>query len=597
MSTSELFLLQRDESVTAWLGTLEGVSLSVSPDEGNGELQGWILEAKGEVSLLTKLEQFLLKERGSHVVLRWHADAMRGFTPTKATLWNISVATGAHVEPIGWGKYMVTGRNLASAAAAKRLVLTIAARATAPQPVLGICLPPTSAIHETPDLYALSPHVPASSSPLPWDTLAGAGGRPLFRLSLANADNPGIRQGRHRAAKLGIAGVEGLGGSEGGTLSEVVERTLAAVPPLEGTTPRVTFKLGHLLVPTSSDVEHSLQAPIPGAWAVEPTSPWTKLSTPIFSPATPPALVHFPLPAPHRIRRVTYLSQDGSRVSADYFYPKPVEEPSTPTPADEPAWIHRLDAMIAQKDSPAAKNGEASFDFGALRGLIEEDKPVPEHPLQVTARLTHSAVQDMLFPDRPIDARVVGHATESIELPALADFFNQVHEHAHSASEVPLTDLETLRRGRVIEPVQEEESQLVESEEFEGVEWAKPVEEAEEGDEEEEELTLHVKAPEEPDITPPASVEFDSVKYYLERDEVIELSESVAPATPDDTDASGEAIPRPLLRTLAVTDLTGIGGVSRHAELEGQVNSHLWTELASVTREVPSLSQGSQVRM
>lgn len=620
VSTSQLFLLQRDPAVTAWLGSLEGVGLSVEPVEGQGELQGWLLIAKGRKDDLSRLDSFLKQEQERHTVLQWPTDTMGGFKPTPATLWAVSVATGAHVEQVGWGKYVATGKTPAAAEAAKQMVLTIAERATAPYPPLGACIPPEDNVaKETPELYALVPHVPASSSPLPWDTSAIVAGRPLFRLRDVDTGNPGLLQAKHREAKLEGARVEALGNGESTSLRSIVERTLSQLPT--DSTQTITFQFGHLLTPSKS-TENDLEAPIPGSWPMEPTSPWHKLSTPVFSPALPPALIHFPLPQPRRIRRVTYRSEDGSQVSADYAYPQTVEEAVQMDQEDRP-WIKEIDKMLARSTLPETKDGEMAFDFDALRGLIEADKPVPFHPLEVTARHTVSAVEDVLFPDRPTDMRIVARGESTVELPQLGDFFDKVHERAHSAAEIPLDDLKALRLGGEVpknraadvedepesefevedmqetevlpepevqpEPVADLESQHAEEAIAEAESEA--VESSAEGSEASETSPRPQPPQPQPEpITPPPTLEFNGKLFKLQQDAIIELSESAAPV--DDGDVA-----KPILRTLAVADLTGTGGVSRYAELQGRVGESLWRELASVSREVPPSSLGRGVRM
>lgn len=533
---------------------------------------------------------------------------MGGWAPSRETLGAVSRASGAYVERVAWGQYAATGVTVADVERARDIVLLAAERANAVAPQLGVALPSALAGHDDPRA-SLVPHGMSPSTRPAWDVAARVGGRALFRLSQADALAAGLgaAERAQRDAHLDHALVAPLGTDDARSLDELVRSVVerAPVPAGDGGEQQtLTFQFGHLLTPSDAapGTPDALHGPVSGTWPLTrdglSTGPFASLSTPIFAPAIPPALVFFPLlSTPKRERRVAYVAADGQRLAVNYEYPRAPEPVAATTPAAEPAWFTRLDEMMKKVEAPAYNpENEMVFDLKALETIIDDGaaKPAAPAPLVLSARLETEAVADVLFPARPTDARVVGRGVRSLaasDVPApLADFFDALHATGEAAGKVPLADLEGLRCG-VATP--EAAPKLPVRPEPEAEEWTAEDEDYVPGAAEEAESEAapapEPVAPTTPQpIVPPASVELNGTTYHLSTDEVAEIVEAADGAT---------------LRTLSVADLRGVGGVTLLAELEvdalatGGVPPALWPELANITRVVPSDTKRSAVVM
>lgn len=434
-------------------------------------------------------------------------------------------------------------------------------------------------------------------------------------------------------------------------------------------------RFGHFLTQGGSDPEKALTPPIEGAWPLdEPASPWLKLSTPVFSPSLPPALIRFPLPgAPRRLRRVTYVA-DGMRYVAEYAYPVDKEPEAAEATRESKPWIVALDRQLAMArqqaeerraataagvrgngrptdesaSGSAAAGSRASpedipFDFGAVKSLLLDEEPTPaQHAMSISATMGREAGRDIILPDRPIDARIVAGTSYPASVPdGLEAFFARVHADADGARLVSMTDVEGLRRGtgpqkaEVEMEVEDESGFWGEEEGWGDEEWeGEPRRDLEAGEAREVhgERKAEKKAKAREIIAPPQITVAGHV-FTLEADEVLEVIESsvalersgssVAEESESDSESEGEtgaeegaeeAGPRATLRTLAVADLTGPGGVVRYAELHaelgassglesetgsesgassGIIDPAIWRELANATREVPPGVRGT----
>ncbi|WOO80870.1 uncharacterized protein LOC62_03G004397 [Vanrija pseudolonga] len=616
VTAAELFLLQRDAAALQRINDL-GVDISAAPREGEDNV--FTLTGAGGADDLDELQRFLRDRKVRNIALGWPATEMRGWTPSRETLGGVARTAGAFVERVGWGQYVATGTSVTDVERARDLVLLAAARATAPTPTLAVALPSALAGHDDPRA-SLVPHGMTPSARPPWDVGARVAGRTLFRFVQTDALAAGIgaAERAQRSAHLDHAVVAPLGAGEASSLDEVARGVVdrAEVPAGDGGEHHtLTFRFGHLL--TASDAApgtaDALHGPTRGTWPLTrdglASGPFATLSTPIFAPAVPPALVFFPLlNPPKRERRVAYVAGDGQRLAVSYEYPRTAEPVAATTPAAEPAWFTRLDEMMKKVEAPAyaAGNEDMVFDLKALETIIDdgggEAKPAAPAPLVLSARLETEAAADVLFPARPTDARVLGRGVRSLavsDVPApLAAFFDAVHAGGEAAGKVPLGDLDGLRCGvataeaapklpvrqeAVDEEWTAEDDDYVPGAEVAPEEAAAPVGEP---------AAASTARP----ILPPASVELNGTTYLLASDEVAEVVESA------------DVVGAPTLRTLSVADLRGVvGGVTLLAELEVDalptgaggiaVPAEVWPELANITRVVPSDAKRSGVAM
>lgn len=600
-----MFVLQRSKAVEAHLGTLRGVRFGVDTDETGA---AFVISASGAKSAVTALEEYLLEAANEAVSVEWAATAMGGLQPSLGGLWAISSATGALVESVGWTSYRATAGTRETAEAARDLMLRAGARfkAAAFAPALRALLPPHDPSVEP--RFALMPHKPARLAPLPWSTELAVAERPLFRLSRVEgrAESAGARDLRHRSAEIADARVVALGRGDAGTLSSMVDEVLAkaALPEAART---ISFRLGHVLVQgASARPDGALSPPIEGAWVLdEPTSPWLKLSNTVFGPAISPSLIRFP-PAgtPRRFRRVTYTA-NGMRYEAQYAYAVPAEPEVAESTRDSKPWIVALDKQLAlaREQALARERGDdVPFDFGAIKGMIEEEvKPEPV-PLVVSARMGRETARDVVLPDRPIDARIVAASSHQSTVPdELNAFFERVH--ADADAQIDLADTAGLRRG----VASAKPAPKGEEEEYEGFEeWE------DEGEDELERPPVREEVPEVPEPVPdllaPRTVTVAGHEFVLDADEVLEIVESSVALVADE--GGHESGQRAALRTVALTDLMGSGGVVRYGEVyselaptsptpdesapESPVDPAIWRELANATREVAPSVRGTQ---
>ncbi|GMK55399.1 hypothetical protein CspeluHIS016_0204550 [Cutaneotrichosporon spelunceum] len=606
LNKSQLFLLQRSKAVEAYLRTLTGVRFGVEADE-TGMFN---VRAEGAQTSVIALEKYLHDVVNESVSIEWPATAMGGLQPSLGGLWAISTATGALVEAVGWTSYRATGSTTEAVEAARDIMLRAGKRFKAAgfAPAVRAVLPPHDPNSET--RFALMPHRPARLAPIPWSTELAVAERPMFRLSrvVGMAESAGARDLRHRSAEIADARVVPLGRGEASSLSAVVDETIAKASLPGNPSRSLSFRFGHILTLGAAGRD-ALSPPIEGAWPLEdPTSPWLKLSNTVFGPATPPALIRFPpVGAPRRFRRVTYTA-DRMRYEATYAYPVPAEPEVTESSRETRPWIVALDKQLAlaREQALARERGDdVPFDFDAIKGMIEEDvKPEPV-PLVVTARMGREAMRDVIFPDRPIDARIVAASShESVVPEELNDFFARVHEGADA--QIDLADTAGLRRGVASDrptpkPEPEEAYEGFEKVEQEGYdEWEEY--EAEESALEEPEAPVAMAPEAVPDILAPRTVTVAGHGFALEADEVFEVVESsVALAAYE----RGEEGQHAALRTITATDLTGPGGVLRYGEVyaelppstdegESPVDPAIWREVANATREVAPTVSGTK---
>ncbi|CAK9780915.1 hypothetical protein CC85DRAFT_284686 [Cutaneotrichosporon oleaginosum] len=595
LSKAQMFVLQRSKAVEAYLGTLRGVRFGVDSDETGM----FIIRAEGGKTAVTALETYLLETAKAAVSVEWPASAM-GFQPSAGGMWAVSTATGALIEAVGWTSYRATAGTLGAAEAARDVMLRAGARFKAASfaPSLRALLPPHDPSSET--RFCLMPHKPARLAPLLWSTELAIAERPLFRLSRVEgrAESAGARDLRHRSVEIADARVIPLGKGEAGTLASVVDETLAkaALPEAART---LSFRFGHVLTPGTS----ALSPPVEGAWALEaPASPWLKLSNTVFGPSIPPALIRFPpAGAPQRFRRVTYAA-DGMRYVATYAYAMPAEPEVAESARDSRPWIVALDKQLAlaREQALARERGDdVPFDFDAIKSLIEEEaKPEPA-PLVVGATMGRETARDIIFPDRPVDARIIAASTHESSVPGeLQSFFERVH--ANADAQIDLADTPGLRRG-VASAKPAPRAEKADEEVYEGYEEWEQDGEYEDEFERPPEPVREAPAPvdDAPDILPPRTVTVAGHEFALEADEVLEVVESsVALAAHE---SGQEGMQRAALRTVAAADLTGPGGVLRYGEVyaelpeaETPVDPSIWRELANATREIAPSVSGTQ---
>ncbi|BEJ16086.1 hypothetical protein CspHIS471_0506910 [Cutaneotrichosporon sp. HIS471] len=607
LNKSQLFLLQRSKAVEEYLRSLTDVRFGVEAEEAGM----FNVRAEGAQSAVVALEKYLLDFVKEAVSIEWPATAMGGLQPSLGGLWAISTASGALVEAVGWTSYRAVGSTTEAVEAARDIMLRAGARFKAASfaPALRAVLPPHDPRSE--DRFALMPHRPARLTPLPWSTELAVAERPMFRLSrvVDASESAGARDLRHRSAEISDARVVPLGKGEASSLSAVVDETIAKAS-LPGNTGRsLSFRFGHVLALGAAGKD-ALSPPIEGAWSLDdPMSPWLKLSNTVFGPSSPPALIRFPpVGAPRRFRRVTYTA-DRMRYEATYAYPVPAEPEIAESSRQTRPWIVALDKQLAlaREQSLARERGDdVPFDFDAIKSLIEEEvKPEPV-PLVVTATMGREAVRDVIFPDRPIDARIVAASSRDSVVPEeLNAFFARVHESADP--QIDLADTAGLRRGVASDkpapkPEPEEAYEGFEKSEDELFdEWEEL--EAEEGLEAEAPVVKPVEAAEVvQDILPPRTVTVVGHEFGLEADEVFEVVESSIALVAHE---SGDERQHASLRTVAAADLTGPGGVLRYGEVyaelppsteegESPVDPTIWRELANATREVAPTVSGTK---
>lgn len=338
------------------------------------------------------------------------------------------------------------------------------------------------------------------------------------------------------------------------------------------------------------------------------------------------------------------------RYVAEYAYPVETEPEADETARESKPWIVALDRQLAMARQQAEERrataaagargdgrsaeeaGRSSedipFDFGAVKSLLLDDEPAPaQHAMSINARMGREARRDVVLPDRPIDARIVAGTSYPAAVPeGLEAFFERVHADADSARLVSLTDMEGLRRGtgpkkaEVEMEVEDESGFWGEEEGWGDEEWESesrrdPLEakEAREGQGE----RSAKKAAKATEILAPQQITVAGHVFTLDADEVLEVIESSvalegagihAVAEAGEVEGGEKAGPRAALRTVAVADLTGPGGVVRYAELyaeldaasgsesgsgSGGIDPAIWRELANATREVPPGVRGT----
>lgn len=495
--------------------------------------------------------------------------------------WTVSQATGAWIDQGG-----ITG-SASEVAAARGMLERVASQLSASSPAL------TMLSHD--GAFALLPHVPASSSPLPWAEAARVDGRSLFRLS----------------------GGEEVEGEDLSTLPHLGSKdVLSSLVPDNGST---LARFGHHLLPSTSSTP-SLTPPTKGSHPLTSDSPFASLTGTVFSPALPPALVRFPLPErTRRRRRLTYALPSGEKLVAEATYPLREIQAAKKTGA-EPHWTELLDQQLKGGDifagdasrealdrflseedeeddlvdeilgasrgdidrliegnsrasgaSPAASasgadGGEGGAMDGAMGGAVggavgEGAKEEPrKEMLDIAARIEKNEVlTDVAMPWKPVDVRFVSRATESTPLPApLAEFFTRAAQSADYVTGLALDDVANLRRGAP--PATPTASTHAEPE--------TPVE------------TDSIPPPplgkttQETQLTPPSSIKVGDKTATLVSDEILDVAESVRPH------GTG---PKPTLRTVSAVDLASPGPVTQYAELDGE---GLWDEIGSVARAV-----------
>jgi hypothetical protein len=479
ITAAEVFLLKRDAKVAEWLNEFKTLKVNIIVSDRDPEKQQYLFTATDVPDTLHQIETLLHSRRRSYAHLEWTAMEMQGFVPSTATLGAIASVTGAFIERTPKGTYLATGPSSDDVRRARNMVIIAATRSTSPPPPLSAALP--SSNREGMDQYfSLTPHLPAMTSPLPWDTAAAVSGQPLFRLvqSITGRQTADEREVTQRAAALDAASIlpwTGSGSNSnspalGGPLSSVVGSLAAAVKPVDGGETSVVVRLGHLLVPSTGT--SVLQPPIKGAWPLDKQGPLAGMPAPFFTPAVPPSLIQDPLPTtPSRVRRVTYRRAGAAeRMVVSYEYPSlnPERDSHLSLPPvsqsggkDEPSWFLRLSDMLAMPQEAkeaeakeAEKKAEDDFelDMGGLKGVLGADlAPATEPaPMQLSFSVSTESTADVLFPERPIDARISAHSTRTLpadEVPhSLTTFFADVHAYP-SAAHVPLSDIATLRTG------------------------------------------------------------------------------------------------------------------------------------------------------
>lgn len=590
--------MQRDPGVADWLGGVEGLSISVQERPGSPDTPpGYTLTAQGNRQVLDSVARFLSDTSKSYAKLEWTSSDTMGFVPSRSTLWVISKVTGAFIETTSQGTYIGTAALLSEVQRARGMILAAAARANAPRPPLAASVP--AAKEGQSSRFALTPHLPSSSSPLPWDTAATVADSNLFRMtrSIAPGERAAERESRHRSARMESAAVVPVAGSvEGSSLDASIRQSLKSVPKLDGAQGQVSIQFGHLLVPSDGS---ALVPPVKGSWTIDASNYLPTLPAPIFSPAVPPSLVKDSLPgASVRQRRVTYIragAQD--RLTVTYSYPVDERAIETERSEDEPAWIHRLDEMI-QTFQPSDKEAEwrnkdseeeVGFDLKGLLGEEAETSAVEDVPLSLDVVIGNEAVVDVLLPDRPIDARVFARNTRTIsqdETPAeLVSFFTDLHARPE-ARHIPLSDLESLRSLQSPSTQDPEDLDLEDETYWFGTDPEPKPEKSEEDDlfipERPSEPAPTTVSPQKATLfTPPNSVYYASELFYLAHDEVVDMVETARPL------AVSDAAPV-VVRTVSSVDLRGPGGETRYAQLEAPETSipALWPELANTTRDV-----------
>lgn len=487
--------------------------------------------------------------------------------------WTVSQATGAWIDAGG-----ITG-SAGEAAAARGMLERVAAQLSASAPALTLLAREGA--------YSLLPHVPASSSPLPFAAAARVDGRSLFRLS-GGAEAEG-----EDVSTLRVLGADAV---------------LDALVPDNGAT---LARFGHHLLPSSSATP-TLAPPIQGG-PLAPGSPLAQLSGTVFSPAMPPALLRFPLPErTRRRRRVTY-ALPGGRLVAEATYPLR-EVRAQKKPGHEPHWTELLDQQLKGGDvfAPGVDAGKDALDrffaeedeeddlvdeiLGASSGDIDrlidggakppspegsealqsESAAAAEGPavgavgsddksakamLDVAARLERNEVlTDVALPWKPVDVRFVSRATEATAIPpALAEFFARAAESAEYVMGLALDDVAGLRRGAPppapTAPAEEKDADTAAD-----TDAIPPA-------------PLGTAAPP-PELTPPPTLRIGDETATLLADEILDVAESVRPH------GTG---PKPTLRTVSAVDLASPGAVTQYAELDGE---GLWDEIGSVARAV-----------
>lgn len=481
--------------------------------------------------------------------------------------WTVSQATGAWIDQGG-----ITGSS-SEVAAARGMLERVALQLSASSPAL------TLLSHD--GAFALLPHVPASSAPLPWAEAARVDGRSLFRLS----------------------GGEEVEGEDVSTLPVLgTKDVLSSLVPDNGST---LARFGHHLLPSASSTP-SLTPPIKGSHPLAPGSPIADLEGTVFSPALPPALVRFPLPErTRRRRRLTYALPQGKLV-VEATYPLR-EIQAAKKPGHEPHWTELLDQQLKGGDLFAGDASREALDrflsedeeeddlvdeiLGASRGdidrLIEggstasaasptfsasgstaeeakEDGKEAEKPreekkmLDLSARVERNEVlTDVALPWKPVDVRFISRSTQSTAVPApLAEFFSRAAQSADYVTGLALDDVTNLRRGAApaTPAVTEAEEPAVESDTIPPPPLGKI-------------------APEE-GLTPPPTITVGKETATLVADEIMDVAESVRPH------GTG---PKPTLRTVSAVDLASPGLVTQYAELDGE---GMWDEIGSVARAV-----------
>lgn len=487
--------------------------------------------------------------------------------------WTVSQATGAWIDQGG-----ITG-SASEVAAARGMLERVASQLSASSPAL------TMLSHD--GAFALLPHVPASSSPLPWAEAARVDGRSLFRLS----------------------GGEEVEGEDLSTLPLLGSKSvLSSLVPDNGST---LARFGHHLLPSTSSTP-SLTPPIKGSHPLSPDSPFAKLSGTVFSPALPPALVRFPLPErTRRRRRLTYALPSGEKLVAEATYPLREIQAAKKAGA-EPHWTELLDQQLKGGDifrgdasrealdrflseedeeddlvdeilgasrgdidrliegnsrasgaSPAASASGAeggAMGGGVGGGVGAKAEELKKEMLDVAARIERNEVlTDIAMPWKPVDVRFVSRSTESTPVPApLAEFFKQAAQSADYVTGLALDDVTNLRRGAP--PATPSTSTHAEPEaQIESDSIPPPP---------------LGRITSETQLTPPPTLQIGKEKATLVSDEILDVAESVRPH------GTG---PKPTLRTVSAVDLASPGPVTQYAELDGE---GLWDEIGSVARAV-----------
>lgn len=495
--------------------------------------------------------------------------------------WTVSQTTGAWIDQNG-----LTG-STSEVAAARGMLERVASQLSVTQPPL------TMLARE--GKYALLPHVPASSSPLPWAEAARVNGRSLFRLS-----------GGREVEGEDLSTLPVLGKKE----------SILSIVPDNGST---LARFGHHLLPSTSSTP-SLTPPIPGAHPLQPGSPIAGLKGTVFSPAMPPALVRFPLPdRVRRRRRLTYALPKGKLV-VEATYPLR-EIQAAKKSGQEPHWTELLDqqlkggdlfaGMDASKDaldrflaedddaddlvdeilgasssdidklihggskppsSPTTQGSQGAEAVAGSTGAGGEAKPDEKKMLDIAARIERNEVlTDVALPWKPVDVRFVSRSTESTSIPpALSQFFARAAESAEYVTGLALDDVANLRRGAPPKPSIE----AVEAAEAESEAAGAGVGEAKVSSSDTIPPAPLRKSAPEAELAPPQTLKIGNETATLVSDEILDVAESVRPH------GTG---PKPTLRTISAVDLASPGPVLQYAELDGE---GLWDEIGSVSRAV-----------